>query len=116
VKNRVLIRIFPLLLLAFLNAYSGVAFSYPPPSIDLNSRDYDYLQEDQNRQGFIFQEFQVNSPLQDTLEKNFTGTGYFEFSKGEAHYYDETSTFSSGYLQDRRSALSDQIFPFHFFW
>jgi len=116
VKYRVFIRIFPLLLLAFFNAFSGFAFSYPPPSIDLNSRDYDYLQEDQNRQGFIFQEFQFNSPLQDTLKNNFTGAGLFEFSTGFAFHYDETGIFSSGYLQDRRSALTHQIFPFHFFW
>ncbi|QED38362.1 hypothetical protein FK178_11835 [Antarcticibacterium arcticum] len=107
---------FPLLLLAFFNAFSGVALSYPTSSIDLSSRDYDYLQEDQNRQGFIFQEFQINSPLQDTVKNNFTGAGLFEFSTGVAQQYDETGAFSSDYLQDRRSALKHQIFPFHFFW
>jgi len=107
---------FPLLLLAFLNAFGGLASSYTPATINLDSRDYDYLQEDQNRQGFIFQEIQVNSPLQDTVKNNLGSGGLMEISIISAPYFAVINAASSGYLQDKRSAITNQIFPFHFFW
>src|SRR5690606_40606658 len=109
-------KVFPLLLLAFLNAHSGIASSFLPENLDLNSRNYDYLQEDQNRLGLLFQEISITTSFQEILKNNPGIGGIIEYSPGGLSIHPSKISNPTGYLQDKRSALNDQIFPFHFFW
>jgi len=116
VKIRFLNKIFPLLLLAFLNVHSGIASSFTPEILDLNSRNYDYLQEDQNRLGLIFQEISITTSFHEILKNNPGIGGTVEFFQGGFSFPLAKISNSTGYLLDKRSALNNQIFPFHFFW
>ncbi|HSJ11465.1 MAG TPA: hypothetical protein VK916_02200 [Gillisia sp.] len=115
-KIRFLNKIFPLLLLAFINVHSGIASSFSPATLDLNSRNYDYLQEDQNRLGLLFQEISITTSFQEILKNNPVIGGIVEYSTGGLSIPASKISNSTGYLLDKRSALNNQIFPFHFFW
>lgn len=107
----------PLMLLAVLNAFSGSAFSHTPTHQDLDSRDYDYLQADQNTNALFFGEFSSTTTIS-FLEKYPSGNGSFFLG---SYTYSSASAENSNleyadYLQDRRKDLEHHIFPFHFFW
>lgn len=107
----------PLLLLAFFNVFSSLAYSYSPYTLDLNSRNYDYLQEDQNTSALLVKEITSFSFQQDT-EKDLLPNANSFFRSYTLSLFEPCSANENQieYLQDKRNQLEHQIFPFHFFW
>ena len=107
-----------LLLIAFLNAFSSVAFSYPSEDLDLNSRNFDYLQADQNKKAVFFEEANFTTSYEQESSKEFLSFGkiselqFSYFTLGKQHGDLRSWSFSP----NSRQLLSQQIFPFQFFW
>ncbi|WP_029331286.1 hypothetical protein [Gillisia marina] len=107
-----------LLLIAFLNAFSAVAFSYPSEDLDLDSRNFDYLQGDQNKRAILFEEANISTSYEQETSNELSASGtipelqfsQFILSKlsGGINYW--------SYTPNSRQLLSQQIFPFQFFW
>lgn len=105
------------MLLAFFNVFSGLAFSYNSNFQNLDSRDYDYLQEEQNTNAHFFEEIVSTTSLPFNKKSPSNLGGYFSevgfnFSAASQDSY----LGYASYLQDKRRDLENQIFPFHFFW
>jgi len=107
-----------LLLIAFLNAFSSVAFSYPSEGLDLDSRNFDYLQADQNKKAVFFEEANITSSYEQESSNDFLSFGSiseFQFSLASLNKpLGQTTAWH--YIRDSRQLLSQHIFPFHFFW
>ncbi|SDR90379.1 hypothetical protein SAMN04487764_0982 [Gillisia sp. Hel1_33_143] len=109
--------LFSLLLLASLNAFSSNTFDSEDLFKDLNSRNYDYLQADQNKQALFLEEtsiasFQIDS---ENNSGNF-GTGINFTSTPPIPLSGLSSNRITTGSQDIKYFLELQIFPFHFFW
>ena len=110
--------ILPILLLAFFTAFGNPAITGTGDAIDLNSRDFDYLQADQNTNAIFFKEISILSLFQIDPENNSGNTDY-NLGKNSSDFllnYVLENSNSWIYLQDLRNILGHQIFPFHFFW
>ncbi|MDT0675307.1 hypothetical protein [Autumnicola musiva] len=105
-----------MLILLYSN-FSHATITLPPASEDLNSRNYDYLQADQNRSAVF--------PAENLREGGFQFTE--EFTTGavsllqEYHYSLLSAAISNEadswiYQLNFRNLLELQIFPFNFFW
>ncbi len=108
-----------LLLIAFLNAFSAVAFSYPSEDLDLDSRNFDYLQADQNKSAILFEEANISTSYeQEEASREFLSSARFpelRFLRFTLSKHSGAITYWS-YLPNSRQLLSQQIFPFQFFW
>lgn len=107
-----------LLLLAFFNAFSSAAFSYPSEDLNLDSRNFDYLQADQNKNAVFIEIANVSSSYEQNSSNNFLSGGNlpgFLISLKELNRHFSQIT-SWHYLRDDRQLLSQHIFPFQFFW
>ena len=107
-----------LLLIAFLNAFSSVAFSYPSEDLDLNSRNFDYLQADQNKKAILFEASNISTSLEQETSSEFLSFGKIpelQFSLITLAKHSGSNNHWS-YLPNSRLLLSQQIFPFQFFW
>lgn len=107
-----------LLLIAFFNVVSGVAFSYPSETLDLNSRNFDYLQGDQNKKAVLFEESNISISFEQKTSNQFLSSGRIpelKFSQYTLRTHSGAITNWS-YLPNSRQLLSQQIFPFQFFW
>ena len=109
--------LFSLLLLASLNAFSSNTFDSEDLFKDLNSRNYDYLQADQNKQALFLEEtsiasFQIDS---ENNSGNF-GAGINFTSTPPIPQSGLSSNRITTGSQDIKYFLELQIFPFHFFW
>jgi len=110
--------IIPILLLAFFTAFGNNAISAPAVYNNLDSRDFDYLQADQNSNAIFFKEISSISLFQIEPE-NSSGNTDCDLGKKSSDlliYYIPENRNSWTYLQDIRDILENQIFPFHFFW
>jgi len=113
-KNlKALYALFGILLMSFSG--QGFAFSgFPAPNLD--SRNYDYLQADQNKQAVLFSE--ITASENTTSEESFS-----DFSVNSAPTFtskrlllppiEEESFFN---CLDQRQLILQHIYPFHFFW
>jgi hypothetical protein len=118
VKFNRLNSILPILLLAFFTAFGNPAIAGSGDSIDLNSRDFDYLQADQNQIAIFFKEISGISLFQVEPDNN-SGNSGGNFEKNSPSLlikYVPNGLNSWTYLQDLRKFLGHQIFPFNFFW
>jgi hypothetical protein len=118
VKINNLNRISVLLLIAFLNVVSGIAFSYPSEDLDLNSRNFDYLQADQNKKAIVLEESTISTSYEQETSSEFLSFGRIpelQFSQYTLSKYSGGTNYWS-YLPNSRQLLSQQIFPFQFFW
>jgi len=110
--------IIPILLLAFFSAFGNNAISVPAVYNNLNSRDFDYLQADQNTNAIFFKEISSIGFFQIEPDNN-SGNTHCDLGKNSSsliiNYVPENSN-SWTYLPDIRDILEHQIFPFHFFW
>lgn len=94
------------------------AFTLSTKSLDLDSRQGDYLKADQNRKAFLFEETTSDLNYQNQSEKDSDGVSFYS-NLNFSHQFPENAghkTFVSGYILNRRTILKTQIFPFHFFW
>ncbi|TVZ26396.1 hypothetical protein JM83_1353 [Gillisia sp. Hel_I_86] len=107
-----------LLLIAFLNAFSSGAFSYPSEGLDLDSRNFDYLQAGQNKKAVFFEETSISSSYEQEFSNELSSFGRIselQFSLGTLiKHFGQTTSWA--YLRDSRQLLSQHIFPFQFFW
>jgi len=118
VKINKLYTIFLLLLLAFLNAFSSSAFSFPTDTLDLNSRNFDYLQAEQNKKAVSLEEARITISYEQESSNEFSSFVRIP----ELQFSENTLSKHSGgtniweYSPNARHFLSQQIFPFQFFW
>jgi hypothetical protein len=118
VKINVLNKISVLLLIAFLNVVSGMASSYPSEKADINSRDFDYLQADQNKTAIYFEEVYSLTSNERQSSNEFLPFGVIselQFSQTTLNRHSGAINFWN-FLPNSRQLLSEQIFPFQFFW
>lgn len=107
-----------LLILALLTFGGHQAMAFSAYQQDLDSRNFSYLQADQNRQGAFFQE--ISAPVFSFFsekEPQFFGG---RIKSLEFHSFNDQN-FSAEAVKkflrrDHRKVLNQQIFPFHFFW
>ncbi|PRX48166.1 hypothetical protein [Salegentibacter salegens] len=98
-------------------SFSGQGFAFSGfPAHNLDSRNYDYLQAEQNQQAVLFSE--IISAEHIASEENFGGfSGYLASAYSSKREFliptDKNSFFS--YL-DQRQLILQHIYPFHFFW
>lgn len=117
-KINILNKVSVLLLIALLNVVSGMAFSHPSEIPDLNSRNFDYLQADQNKKAVLFEESNISISLKNETSNQFLSFGRIpelQFSQFTLSTHSGAITYWS-YLPNSRQLLSQQIFPFQFFW
>lgn len=115
-KNRIGFILLSLLLWSLSGESDNKVFAFSPFSPNLVSRNYDYLQADQNSQAAIFSEIVFSKNI--ASEENilpFPGFGLLQFSTSENKLSNvkKALTFPG---QDRRKLILQQIYPFHFFW
>ncbi|MCF4100532.1 hypothetical protein L1I30_02520 [Gillisia sp. M10.2A] len=117
-KFKKLNSLLPILLLAFLNVFSSLAIASPDVSKNLNSRDFDYLQADQNTQALFLEEITVANYLIADPENLSGGSSVIITGISEVTFLRSSFNSFAGwtYQQDQRSIISHHIFPFHFFW
>jgi hypothetical protein len=99
-----------------LNSTGNKIFAFSAPVIDLDARNYDYLQAEQNQKAVILS--QIISSEHISSEENFSSfPGYlvsaYSFPKEFLLSSEKTSIF--GFL-DHRQLILQHIYPFHFFW
>lgn len=106
------------LLIAFLNAFSSSAFSLPIESLDLNSRNFDYLQANQNKTAVFFEVANISYSYDQNSSNEFIPSGTFPIIKIflEASKKHSQKPISWHFIRDNRQLLSQHIFPFQFFW
>jgi len=105
-----------LLLGLLLNSNSNKVFAFSASVANLDSRNYDYLQADQNQQAVIFSEIISSEHI--ASEENFSGfSGYIVSAYSSTKEFliltEKTSIFS---FLDQRYLILQHIYPFHFFW
>lgn len=99
-----------------LNSTGNKAFAYSDPVVNLDSRDYDYLQAEQNQQAVILSKVISSDRL--ASEENFT---VFSDDLISAHFAQKAFLISTerkslfSFL-DQRYLILQHIYPFHFFW
>ncbi len=117
-KINVLNKVSILLLIALLNVVSGMAFSNPSEDLDLNSRNFDYLQANQNKKAILFEEANISISYEQETSNKFLSFGRIaelQFSQFTLSKHSGAITYWS-FLPNSRQLLSQQIFPFQFFW
>ncbi|WP_373057299.1 hypothetical protein [Zunongwangia sp. H14] len=106
-------------MLALLYSLSSHADTVVIPlnSVDLDSRDYSYLQGDQNRQAVFLEELSAE-PASSIIEDLLAGTAYLQEGFQYKLLSEETSADYDSwvYLLNLKNLLELQIFPFNFFW
>ena len=116
-KNQKNLKALYALFAIFFISFSGQGFAFSGfPAHNLDSRNYDYLQADQNQQAVIFSEIISSEHI--TSEENFPGSaGYLVSAYSSKEEFlipiGKTSIFS---FLDRRQLILQHIYPFHFFW
>ncbi len=106
-----------LTLLLACNVFGGSVFSNNSQVLDLDPRNYDYLQEDQNTTAHLFEEISIGCSFQivtknDVLHGNDLISGNHFTNRGYLFHNNLTSLL----IQDKKEILKTFIFPFHFFW
>ena len=117
-KFKKLNSLLPILLLAFLNVFSNTAITTPEVSKNLNSRDFDYLQADQNTKALFLEEITVANYFIADPENLSSGNGAILLGISEVTFLQNSFNNFGGwtYQQDQRTIISHHLFPFHFFW
>lgn len=107
-----------LLLMAFLNAFSISAFSLPTEALDLNSRNFDYLQANQNTNAVFFEVANISYSYNQNSSDEFFPCGNIQLFKFSFETLNKHSSkqISWHFIRDNRQLLSQHIFPFQFFW
>ena len=98
-------------------SFSGQGFTFSGFSAhNLDSRNYDYLQADQNKQAVLFSEIISfeNSTSEESFS-DFSGNSTFTFTSKEPLLLPIEKKSFFNYV-DQRQLILQQIFPFHFFW
>ncbi|MBZ9630922.1 hypothetical protein LB465_09030 [Salegentibacter sp. LM13S] len=108
--------IITLLLGLLLNSTGNKVFAFSATVVNLDSRNYDYLQAEQNQQAVLFAEIITSENI--FSEENFTGfsgdlASAFT-SKKELQISVEKHSFFN--FLDQRYLILQHIYPFHFFW
>jgi len=115
VKNRIGIIFITLLFWSLSGASGSKVFAFSQFSPNLDSRNYDYLQADQNSQA-IFAEIVFSKNIaSEESSLSFSGFCLLQFSTSELKLWNVENVFSFS-IQDRRKLILQQIYPFHFFW
>ncbi len=108
--------IITLLLGLLLNSTGNKVFAFSAPVVNLDSRNYDYLQAEQNQQAVFFPEI-INSE-NIISEENFPGfsggLGSSFSSEKKLLISAEKNAFFNSF--DQRQLILQHIYPFHFFW
>jgi len=107
-----------LLLLTLFNVSSSSAFSLPSETLDLNSRHFYNLKLDQNTHAILTTEASVSAVIEIDSNQDYSTSGGFGINSN-----DSTEILSNScsvdlwmYNPDLRLLLSQNIFPFQFFW
>ena len=98
-------------------SFSGQGFAFSGFSThNLDSRNYDYLQADQNKQAVIFSEvISSENTISEESFSNFSGNLASTFTSKEPSLLPvEKKSFFN--CIDQRQLILQQIYPFHFFW
>jgi len=108
--------IYALFAILFMS-FSGQGFAFSGFSThNLDSRNYDYLQADQNKQAVLFSEIITfeNSSSEESFS-DFSGSLPATFTSKEPLLLPiEKKLFF--HCLDHRQLILQQIYPFHFFW
>lgn len=108
----------PLLLLTLFNVVSSFAFSIPSETLDLNSRHSYTLKLEQNTKAIFTEEASVSIVIELASNPDY-------FNSGGVGTYNLVSLETLGnfntlglwlYSPDLKNLLSQNIFPFQFFW
>ncbi|MBZ9730431.1 hypothetical protein LB467_12115 [Salegentibacter sp. JZCK2] len=108
--------IISLLLVLLLSITSNTVFAFSTTVVNLDSRNYDYLQAEQNQQAVIFSEIISSENI--ISEENFPNSSgnlcsSFSSKKKLLISVEKNAFFNA---LDQRQLILQQIFPFHFFW
>ncbi|HSM63319.1 MAG TPA: hypothetical protein VK833_05220 [Gillisia sp.] len=108
----------PLLLLTLLNVVSSSAFSIPSETLDLNSGHSYTLKSEQNTKAIFTEEASVS-----IISEIASNPDYFNSGNIGTNSFDSLDSLSYLntyglwlYNPDLRNLLSQNIFPFQFFW
>jgi len=116
VKNRIGFILLTLLLWSLNGASANKVFAFSEVSQNLDSRNYDYLQADQNKQAVLLSEI-ISSENSISEEKQIGFFGYLAssgiFQKEPIASFPKNSFFS---FLDRKKVIFQFLYPFHFFW
>jgi len=103
-------------LLALLNVLGSSAFSYNSPSLDLDPRKYDYLQEGQNTSALFLEEISACGRVQ-VITKDLASNGDYIYGRNYFSInYCRNANLSFKIIRDEKDLLKTFIYPFHFFW
>ncbi|OEY71285.1 hypothetical protein APR40_06245 [Salegentibacter salarius] len=98
-------------------SFSGQGFAFSGFSAhNLDSRNYDYLQADQNKQAVLFSEIiSSENTISEESFSVFAGNSASTFTSKEPLLLPiEKKSFFN--CLDQRRLILQQIYPFHFFW
>jgi hypothetical protein len=108
--------IITLLLGLLLNSTGNKVFAFSAPVVNIDSRNYDYLQAEQNQQAVIFYKIITSENI--VSEENFPGfsgdLGSSFSSEKKLLISAEKNAFFNSF--DQRQLILQHIYPFHFFW
>lgn len=107
-----------LLLIAFLNVFSSLALSYPSEDLNLDSKNFDYLQADQNKNAIFFEEASLSISFKQESSNKFLSSGSIPDFLFSGFILSKNFEVKSNwfYSPNSRQLLTQQIFPFQFFW
>lgn len=108
----------PLLLLTLLNVVSSSAFSFPSETLDLNSRHSYTLKLEQNTKAIFTEEASVSTIIEIASNPDYFTTGGIGVSTLDSPESLRYSNSDDPWLfnPDLKHLLSQNIFPFQFFW
>ena len=109
---------FPLLLLTLFNVLSSSAFSIPSETLDLNSRHSYILKSEQNTKAIFTEEASVSIVIEIGSNPDyFTSGGIGTNNLVSLETLGIVDTYGLWlYSPDLKDLLSQNIFPFQFFW
>lgn len=107
-----------LLLLTLFNVISGLVFSFPSETLDLNSRHSYTLKSQQNTKAIFTEESSVSVVIEIASNPDYFNSGGIGMNS-----FDSSEPLSRSYTAnlwlhnpDLKQLLSQNIFPFQFFW
>ena len=108
----------PFLLLTLFNVLSSSAFSIPSETLDLNSRHTYTLKLEQNTKALFTEEASVSIVTETASNPDyFTSNGISSNSFEASVYLKNGYSYKLwSYSPDLKNLLSQNIFPFQFFW
>lgn len=101
-----------------MSIFGQQAFAFSENSTFKDPDQRFYFQVDQNAEGSFFQEISnIHFGQYFESQSNFLSNPGAFATTSNLHFQKASELkISDSFLQDHRNSLSQQIFPFHFFW